>query len=73
MPKFSLIDENSEVAQEVATFPICGLRRNSILTNAPTVRAVETDNLPSARSKTIETCDNAAVTNWHACAHLNNS
>jgi len=42
MPNFSQIAENSEVAQEVATFPICGLWRNSILTNAPTVRAVKT-------------------------------
>jgi len=45
MPNFSLIDENLEVAQEVATFPIHGLWQNSILTNAPTAQAVKTDKL----------------------------
>jgi len=45
MPNFSLINENLEVTQEVATFPICGLWRNSILTNAPTMRAVKTDKI----------------------------
>ena len=45
MPNFSLIDENLEVTQEVATFPIYGLWRNSILTNMPTVQAVKTDKI----------------------------
>jgi len=41
MPNFSVIDEYLEAAQELANFSICGLWRNSILTNAPTVPAVK--------------------------------
>ena len=41
MPILSLIDQHLEVAQKVAIFPICGLWRKSVLTNAPTVYAVK--------------------------------
>jgi len=76
MPNFSLIDENLEITQEVPTFPMCGLWQNSILTNAPTVRAVKTDKT-RRRSESAYICqvrDNVMMytsTHLHTCLPSN--